>query len=765
MVTDNVVVRPMKPTSPGNFGNFGASGGDGSLEPELESAAVELTGIVKRRWKIIAAVLFGVLTAAATYAFTSPAIFTATTFLLIDARHADMLGDRQQSERPQPVASPEVDSQVEVLKSERIALAVIRKLDLVNNDVFNRKGWLSFEKKTTPLPPASVRERQVLRGFVDSLSIERVNLTYVVQVKFEATDPVLAATVANTIANTYLADQIEARFDALQQARVWLDKRIQALRKKQMVSEQSVASFRAQHNMVSAGEQTVGDQQLTDLNARLTLARTQTADALAKWQQIQRVVAAGDIQAPALTDVIGNPSMNRLRDQFADLVRRKGDVVNRVGRDHAAVAQLDNEIKQVRELILAELRSVEGSIRNEYEIAKARMEALIKEFEAAKRANVRTDEASIQLRDLQREADTNRSLLENFLGRHAIASEQQKFPTSEARVITAATPPLRPSSPKKKLILAVGSVLGLVLGFAAALLVDRLEPGFRTRRQVRAELGVPLSGIVPVISQGHRGERSTRLGTLKEHVPQDLPANRQVQKQNPVMRLAINSVLSRFTDAMRSIRLVAERAASKPGGRIIGFVSTVPNEGKSTLSANFAQLLADSGERVILIDADFRRAALSGELAPANIPGAVEVVMGFLPLSEALLFDVETGLEFLGNGDRCSASESAALANSKPFKQFVSQLSAAYDWIILDLPPLVPVVDANAVAEIVDAFILVIEWGGTPRHVVTHALDANHAVKRKLAGCVFNKVDMKRMGVYEPQMNLRYSSSYYTSSH
>ena len=169
----------------------------------------------------------------------------------------------------------------------------------------------------------------------------------------------------------------------------------------------------------------------------------------------------------------------------------------------------------------------------------------------------------------------------------------------------------------------------------------------------------------------------------------------------------------------------------------------------------------NSGERVLLFDADFRRATLTAELAPPNTPGAADVILGDAPLSSATLFDPDTGLEFLCRGEMHSASEITELATSKAFAQFVEQLRATYSWTILDLPPLAAVIDAHAVASVVDGFVLVIEWGATPRTVVIQSLEANEVVRHRLIGCVFNKVDVEKMAQYEPHMKQSYYSTYY----
>jgi polysaccharide biosynthesis transport protein len=737
-------------------------------EVDPATAVRELFAILKRRKWIVASVSGSVALAALFYITIAPRVYTATAFLQIDVRRNEMLGDRQVPDPSSMVASPEVDSQVEVLKSTRIATLVLRKLNLLENEEF-APSRPSFSLLSWFVAPASrseaADELEAVEKFSRRLTIERVAATYVLKISFKARSPALAAEIANAVTDARVADQIEARYASLQSANTWLNDRIQALRQRQIESERAVAGFRAKNNLVDAGGRTVSDQQLSDLNARLTQAHALTAETFAKWKQIQSVVAAGNIEAPGLTEAIGNQSIARLHEQLGDLIRRRAATLARVGANHAAASQLANEIKQIEKLILSELRTVEGSVHNEYEIALNREIALTKGVEDAIRAGQEINKSEIQLRDLQREADVNRTLYEAFLARYATASEQQSFPVNEARIVAKAMPPLRPSEPMVGLILALAFAGGGVGGVASAIIRDRLEGGFRSRRQVRSDLGMEaLSVLARCTPEMATASRRTRLGLLKPSIPEGLPETRHIVRSNSLLHITVGAVLSRFTDSLRSAQLAAESAIpATNGGRIVGVVSSVPGEGKSTIAANFAQLLASTGERTLLIDADFRHASLTEQLGPSNAPGVKEVITGLLPLSDAALYDTETGLEFLGVGDRRSPSEAAELANSKAFAQFVTAQREHYAWVVLDLPPIVPVVDACAASNILDGVILVVEWGKTPRNVVIQALENNATLRAHMIGCILNKADLERMAAYDPNMELRYYSPYYHS--
>jgi polysaccharide biosynthesis transport protein len=758
-----------------------------SIELEWEAAWRELIGAIRRRRYIFLTVFGCIVIGAIVYSLSSTRFYTAATYVSIDAHHKEPISERQTAEPATVVGSAEVDSQVEVIKSVRIATNVVRKLELHKSPEFVSKepsfapitwikerissfaSWLLRNDSNTAdvsdEDKNAIIEHRVVEQFASRLNVVRAGLTYVVEIDFIAKDPKLASAIANAVGEAYIAEQLEARYGTLRRANAWLFERIKALRQRQIESERAVADFRAQNNIVDTGgvgSRTVGNQQLADLNTNLTTARTQTAEAFAKWQQLQHVVNAGDIDAPGLTDAANNPVIQRLHEQLGELVRRRADRVSRVGPGHGVIVLLNSEITQVRQLILSELRTIEGSVRNEYEIAKNREDQMTQKLNLAIGENTKATMSTVQLRDLQREADANRALYEAFLGRYASASEQQNFPISEARILSEATTPLDPSHPKKLIILVIGIVAGSVLGLASALIKDRMEEGFRSRRQVQSQIGMPLIAVAPRASpQAFRPSKSARRKLPMPNLPKDLPESRRIARSNQMMSIAVDSVLSRYADALRSVRFAAERATPNENGRIIGVVSSIPHEGKSTLAANLAQLLADSGERVLLVDADFRRATLTSELAPPNSPGAADVILGEKPLDSVTLFDPDTGLEFLCRGEMHSASEITELATSKAFAKFVEQSRAVYTWTILDLPPLAPVIDTHAVASVVDGFILVIEWGATPRTVVIQSLEANEVVRRRLIGCVFNKVDMEKMAQYEPHMKQSYYSTYY----
>ena len=561
----------MKPKSPDEKPGAHEPVSGQSIELEWEAAWRDLIGALRRHRRVFFIVFGCIVIGSIGYGFTTTRLYTASAYVSIDARHNEPISERHTSEPASVVGSAEVDSQVEVIKSARIATNVVRKLELHKSPEFvsrepafdpiawTRKrlnsaiSWLFKDDNTEKKDDEkdSILERRVVEQFGKRLSVARAGLTYVVEINFTAKDPKLAATIANAVSEAYIAEQLEARYGTLRRANAWLFERIKALRQRQIESERAVADFRAQNNIVDTGgvnSRTVSDQQLGELTTNVTTVRNQTAEAFAKWQQLQHVVNAGDIDAPGLTDAAHNPVIQRLQEQLGELVRRRADRISRVGPGHGVIVLLNSEINQVRQLILSELRTIEGSVRNEYEIAKHREEAITQKLNAAIGENTKANMSSVQLRDLQREADANRSLYEAFLSRYASASEQQNFPISEARILSEATSPLDPSHPKKVMISHHGSD-----GWRRTWLGLRPDQGPHGGR-----LPLSPSGAIANRHPPHRGDAphvSPNASPRQERSPQGVPD----QPARGIARKQANPAIKSHDAHRRGLRLVPLR--------------------------------------------------------------------------------------------------------------------------------------------------------------------------------------------------------------
>jgi len=402
--------------------------------------------------------------------------------------------------------------------------------------------------------------------------------------------------------------------------------------------------------------------------------------------------------------------------------------------------------------MLQELSRIAEVYRADADVAKRSEDELVASLAKARAETDSTNSAQVTLRELERQANTYRNLYESFLDRYKSSIQQQSFPITDARVLTSATPPREKSSPKTILsvVLALigGSLLGAGIAFSRAL-NDKV---FRTPAQIETILGVPCLGVVPKLV--------AKKTTVKKGAAAQ-PANtaaRPLKRELGLLRLAAREPLSRFAETLRSVRLTADLGRDNGSMRVIGVVSSVPGEGKSTIAMNLAELIASSGKRVLIIDADLRNPALSNEVAPDRQNGLLEFLLGKVALADIVYTNSSGTLGFVP-ARHGQASHTSELLGSVRMEELLADARNVYDYVIVDLPPLAPVVDARAIAGAIDGFVFVVEWGQTSFATATHALHETPVVNTKVIGCVLNKTDLKDLRI---QAMSRGSNQYYS---
>jgi succinoglycan biosynthesis transport protein ExoP len=331
---------------------------------------------------------------------------------------------------------------------------------------------------------------------------------------------------------------------------------------------------------------------------------------------------------------------------------------------------------------------------------------------------------------------------DNFQREYVDSVQQQSFPT-EARVIARAVAPAHRSSPQPFKILAIATVGGLALGLGLSMLREILDRVFRSSSQVESRLERECVAMVPMMKP------NAKAATNQASV---YPAKARIIAANTgLLRYVIDSPLSRFAESIRAIKVTADIC----GNKVIGLTSSLPNEGKSTISACLAQLCAHGGARVILVDCDLRNPLLSRELAPKATVGLIDILTGAAGLDQVTWTDQSTQLSFLTHTSQVLASPA--------MKRLFTRMRESYDYVIVDLSPLAPVVDARSATHLLDCFLLVIEWGKTKIDTVEHALNTAHSVYDNLLGVVLNKVDFNRLRRYESSTDQYYRNSYYSN--
>lgn len=727
-------------------------------------------GLLRRQYLVVVLTTALAMATCMVYLRITPPIYTAHVQVLLGSSRAQFI--QQQSLFAEPVVDlSQIETQLQILKSRPIAVAVIKQLKLANDPdlkppklslLWQRaRSWSSSAPIDAQSDVPDELSETVIAAFQDRLSAQRVSVSDVIDISYNSRDATRAAEVANAVAKAYIDDQLNAKFEANRGATSWLQQRLNELGEQALRAERAVSAYKSQHNIVSSDGKPIDEQQITELNSRLVAARAQTSDASAKLSRYEAILSANSENSASLgtldaigADTLASPIINGLRQQYLELARRESEWSARYGRDHLAVINLRTRMRDLRTSVLDEVKRLAATSRSEFEVAKNRQQEIEKQLADAVSQSRSANSAELTIRELESRAKGLRSLYETFLQRYMGAVQQESFPISETRVIYPASPPLSKSKPKTNLILALGVMGGLALGIGLGLLRDLMDRVFRTPDQIEGVLELPCLSLVPLL-RDLKPPKQVR----SQQSDQDL-RRRIISGHSAIHHAVVGMPLSRYTESIRAIKLAIDLNSNKTSNQVIGITSALPNEGKTTIAASLAQLIGHSGKKVIIVDCDLRNPSLSASLAPNAATGLIEIIDGNRTLEETVWRDPKTNLVFLPAVRRRPLFHTSEILADEAMRQLFDRLRAAYDYIIVDLPPLAPLVDVRATTPLMDCFILVAEWGRTKIDVVRHALHTAPNVYECAIGTVLNKTDIKAMLRYNA-----YRSDYYSENH
>ncbi|MDI4658328.1 polysaccharide biosynthesis tyrosine autokinase [Xanthobacter autotrophicus] len=732
--------------------------------------------ILRRNRILIAAATLATMLLAGIFAKTTLPTFSATAFVIIDARNARVTIDQNNVPlTPTQLGLDQgaVDSQVQILGSEEIALKVIRETGLDKDPNFLAPnnvivGWIQgVVGSIMGLMPSSNSSddnavimtdgipRTVIEAFQSRLTLKRLDETYVIAIRFDATDRDTAAKVANAVASAYLNDELNARFDSVRRASLWMEQRLAELRQEVMRSDHAVQNFRKKNDIYFTGAnagstsgsgqgQLLADQALSRLSDDAAAAERVRGERQARYDQIQQVIEAGNPDA-AVPDALTNDVIVKLRNQYVQNAQRQSEIVRRYGANHEAAQRIAFTNQEIGRLIMQEFERIAQSYRNELQTAVKQEEDLNAALEKAKSAAFASGSTQVSLRELQRETDTYRTLYEKLLDRYNSAMQQQTFPITDARILTKASPPRTKSGPKTVLFLLLGGVAGAMLGVGAAFARELTDGTFRTPSEVEENLGLPVLGVVPKLSE-KRLQEVTGTALAARNVP---AGSLVLPGYIGLLQYSADKPFSRLAETMRASKVAADLALMNRQTRVIGVVSSVPGEGKSTIAMNLGEVIASSGRRVLVMDCDLRNPTLSTAAAPDRKSGLVEYLAdGTVSASELIYVDPYKPLQFLPANGNVRLPQTPELLSSQRMVDLLSSLRQSFDYIVIDLPPLAPVVDVRAMVNNVDAFVFVVGWGKTSVATAQQALSAMPGLAEKTIGVVLNSVDVDQMRTY-----------------
>lgn len=629
-----------------------------------------------------------------------------------------------------------------VLTSDKLLQSVVDRLRLDLDPEFNPtlrepsliRTWRSHAAETLPdgpiaialkpAPPmAPVLEQarirlEILEAFREKLKVEGIPRTRSIGIQMTSTDPAKAALIANTLADLYIFDQLESKFDATRRASAWLSERLADLKNKVETSEAAIETFKAEMSVGEGQGEGLTRQQIAELNTELITARAATAEADARFGQVDRRLKSGGVRAAA--DVVTSPLILTLRTELADLLRREAELATRYGEKHPKMIDIRAKTKDVRAAVSAEVRTIVEGLRNDVAVARARENALEQSLGELEDRSVAMSRSSVELRQLEREAEADRLIYQNFLNRFRETTEQENLQDADARVLSEAKPPLNPSAPNVKKFYVIATVLGIVTGLGMIVLLERMNNTFRTSQDVTDHTGLPTLAGIPQF--GRRKRRRQILDYLRD-------------KPNSAM-----------AEAVRTLRTTLLLSNIDAPPKIVMVTSSVPDEGKSTLSLLLAQMSLQVNCSAVVVDCDIRRPTLHSTFRIEGKGGLMPVLEGTMELDSAIVVDPETGLHLLPVAQ--ALPQSADVLSSRRFAELIRTLRGRYNLVLLDTPPVLPVSDAAAVGKLVDTTLYAVRWNHTPRDAAVQGLRRLREVGVPVTGCVVTQVDRRQEAQY-----------------
>jgi len=716
-----------------------SSGGDHSPAPPLDLKA--LIGVVYRRfWMILAGFLttFGII---AFVTFTQTPIYQAETVVQLDTEQKNVI-DLGAIFSGLGGNTAVVDTEVLVLGSKSLLTRVAVQQKLIEDPEFNpsllppKKGLLSpvkgvvraltgakppadpFEGMTAEQKDAALLETAV--GILSNkVSVSRVGTTYLITVTASSVSPETAARLADEIAEQYRVQQLEEKFEATRKATEWLSERVSGLREEVEEKERRVESYRAESGLLAAQGATLTEQQIAYLTTQKATLQVDLDRARARAESVRRQMASG-AGADGITEVLQSQVISDLKNQRAIINRRVSELETKLGPQHPELISARNEAADIDRQINSEVSRIAGNIENELKVSQAQISSIQGEIGRSTYELRGNNQALVRLRELERDADTSRILLEEFLTRSKQTGEQDALITADANILSRASVPDSPSSPKTLLNLIIGCLLGAIIGGGLALLAEMFDMKISSTEDVERKLGANPIGSVPLI------RTASFLG---------------LSQTNPADYLVENP-LSAYAESIRYLRAAIAFSDLDSETKTVAVCSSLPDEGKTSLTLSLGRMSAMSGSRTLVIDGDFRRRQLTETAGLKPDIGFVEHLFGAGQLSDAIVKDRKTMLDILPLSQNGHTPHD--VFGTRAFDDLLQRLRSMYDLILIDTGPLLLMAEARVVAGKADKTILVVRWRHSARSAARQSLTLLRNFKADVLGVTLNMVDLNR---------------------
>lgn len=733
------------------------SGYPRGASPLTPSAPVEAENVIsvqrivralRRRIGLMAAVFVLVFAAVAIHSSQLTPSYTATSRVIANSRNQNVV-DIGAVLSGVPANAAVLDTEAEVLQSRSLVEKLVKRLDLVNNPEFNAslappsemdqridgvksfiRGLVPFGKKEAK-PPAVVpgspeaiaAERALLDGVIDNvrsrIGVGRLGTTYIIEVSASSNDPKMAALLANTLSEVYLDNQLDTKFQATKRAQEWLNERLDVLRDDLRIAESKVEAHRAASGLLRTGDVTLTEQTIRDINAELTQAQSEYATKSARLRNLNEQMRANR-GIDTISEAQASTAISALRSAQTALSARKADVVRRYDTRHPEYQKVMAEEADNTRQINAELQRIASSLEQEVLISREKVSSLQGSLGRQKGELAQNNRAGVEQSALERDAQATRTLFDEFNNRFKETGELQGITEADAVIDSYAPVPTTPSFPNTRLNLMLGFMLGLVIAGLVGFIMELLDNFLSSPEDVEHVAGVPFIGQIPLVPSAGNFTKS-----------KVTPAEYLIDKPH-----------SGFAEAYRHLRASIMFADLDKAAKTVAVVSSLPSEGKTSMTYCLGRIAAMSGTKTIVIDGDIRMRQLTEISGVKAEAGLLEYLFGEARLADAVQTDEQTGLHILPLTDRKHTPRD--VFGSRAFDALLNMLQQSYDLIIIDTGPILLMAETRVVTSKVDQVVVATRWRKTHRGTLRETMKILRDFHANVAGVVLTFVDLRK---------------------
>ncbi|MCX5853873.1 MAG: polysaccharide biosynthesis tyrosine autokinase [Deltaproteobacteria bacterium] len=705
--------------------------------------------ILKHQWTILT--IFAVIVVSVViFSFTATPIYKATTRIIIEKENPKVVSFQE----VMSIDSSGMDyyqTQYKLIESRAVANEVIKRLKLDQNEEFVPKpGFFSdiwetvispityvksLLKTETPVPSA-LEEGLVepysplVDPFIKQVKVSPIRNSRLVDLSFEAKDPVLAAKIANTVARAYIHLSLQTKLKATSDAVNWLNQQVEQEKKKVEQAEQALLKYKQQQGIVtdfSSNVETITAQKLAELNKQVVDATSRRVEAETRFRQAKNLEHNLDSMG-SIPEVLQNLLIQDIKKQEVELHKRLSEFSKRYGANHPQIIALNNELKTLNGRKMGEIQRVVNALQNEYRVALAKEQSLKGALGQQKGETLSMNEKAIDYNVLKREAETSREMFDVLIKRFKETSMTEDIRTGNIRIVDPAEIPKSPVKPKKTQNILLAIVVGLSMGVGLAFFLEYIDSTIKLPDEVSHLLKVPYLGPVPALASEAEAE-----GKEAEKKPED----------DLISHFSPKSTASESYRGIRTALLLS--SADRPP-QVILVCSSAPREGKTITSANIAITMAQAGGKILVLDCDMRRPKLHKLFGTDRDKGMSNILAGFCGMDEAVVHTHIPNVDIIPSGP--IPPNPSEILSSHHMKELIEQARTRYERIIIDSPPITAVTDAVILSSFADGVVIVIRAGETHREIIRNGIAQLKAVNAHILGAVLNGVEMGRDSYY-----------------